>query len=145
MEMLGHQNITYSDVAGKGAKQIGFDEVAIDVAAEYAAEDSDITLRLTHALQARLKDETLKLYEELELPLIDVLADMEMTGVKVDREHLKKMSSKLSKALKKHEDEIYAMAGEPFNINSPKQLAVILFEKLGCPPRRKPRPATRPT
>ena len=99
LEMLGHQNITYSDVAGKGAKQIGFDEVAIDVAATYAAEDSDITLRLTHALKARLKDETLKLYEELELPLIDVLADMEMTGVKVDREHLKKMSSKLSKKL----------------------------------------------
>jgi len=137
MEMLGHQNITYADVAGKGAKQIGFDEVSIDVAAEYAAEDSDITFRLTQALQSRLRDETLKLYEELELPLIDVLADMEMTGVKVDREHLKKMSTKLSKALKKHEDEIYAMAGEMFNINSPKQLAVILFEKLGLPAKKK--------
>ena len=137
LEMLGHQNITYSDVAGKGAKQIGFDEVAIDVAAEYAAEDSDITWRLTHALQARLRDETLKLYEELELPLIDVLADMEMTGVKVDREHLNKMSSKLAKALMKHEDEIYALAGEPFNINSPKQLAVILFEKMGLTAKKK--------
>ena len=137
MEMLGHQNITYADVAGKGAKQIGFDEVSIDVAAEYAAEDSDITFRLTQALQSRLRDETLKLYEELELPLIDVLADMEMTGVKVDREHLKKMSTKLSKALKKHEDEIYEMAGEMFNINSPKQLAVILFEKLGLPAKKK--------
>jgi len=137
MEILGHQNITYADVAGKGAKQIGFDEVSIDVAAKYAAEDSDITFRLTHALQSRLRDETLKLYEELELPLIDVLADMEMTGVKVDREHLKKMSMKLSKALKKHEDEIYVMAGEMFNINSPKQLAVILFEKLGLPAKKK--------
>ncbi len=137
LEMLGHQNITYSDVAGKGAKQIGFDEVAIDVAAEYAAEDSDITWRLTHALKARLRDETLKLYEELELPLIDVLADMEMTGVRVDREHLKKMSSKLTKALMKHEDEIYALAGEPFNINSPKQLAVILFEKMGLTAKKK--------
>jgi DNA polymerase-1 len=66
--------------------------------------------------------------------------------VKVDREHLKKMSTKLGKSLKKHEDEIYAMAGEMFNINSPKQLAVILFEKLGLRlPRRKPRPVTRPT
>ncbi len=137
MEMLGHQNITYSDVAGKGAKQIGFDEVSIDVAAEYAAEDSDITWRLTHALKARLRDETLKLYEELELPLIDVLADMEMTGVKVDREHLKKMSIKLGKALKKQEDEIYAMAGEMFNINSPKQLGMILFEKLGLTAKKK--------
>ena len=137
MEMLGHQNITYSDVAGKGAKQIGFDEVSIDVAATYAAEDSDITWRLTHALQARLRDETLKLYDELELPLIDVLADMEMTGVKVDREHLKKMSTKLGKSLKKHEDEIYALAGEMFNINSPKQLAVILFEKMGLTAKKK--------
>ncbi len=137
MEILQHQNITYEDVAGKGVKQIGFDEVDIDVAAEYAAEDSDITLRLTHALQARLKDETLKLYEELELPLIDVLAAMEMTGVLVDREHLKKMSIKLSKRLKKQEDEIYELAGESFNINSPKQLGVILFEKLELPAKKK--------
>jgi DNA polymerase-1 len=137
MEMLGHQNITYSDVAGKGVKQIGFDEVAIDVASEYAAEDSDITLRLTNALRERLKDETLKLYDELEMPLIDVLADMEMTGVKVDREHLKKMSTKLSKRLKKQEDEVYALAGEPFNINSPKQLGVILFEKMGLTAKKK--------
>ncbi|MDH5763204.1 MAG: DNA polymerase I [Nitrospinota bacterium] len=137
LEILGHQNITYTDVAGKGAKQIGFDEVAIDVAAEYAAEDSDITFRLTHALRKRLKDEELKLFEELELPLIDVLADMEMTGVRVDREHLKKMSIKLAMDLKKHEDEIYALAGEPFNINSPKQLGVILFEKLGLTTKKK--------
>ncbi len=130
LELLGHQNITYADVAGKGAKQIGFDEVEIEPAAEYAAEDSDITWRLTHALKARLKDETLKLYEELELPLIEVLADMEMTGVRVDREHLAKLSRQLDKDLKKLEDEIYALAGEPFNINSPKQLGVILFEKL---------------
>ncbi len=130
LELLGHQNITYADVAGKGAKQIGFDEVEIEPAAEYAAEDSDITWRLTHALKARLKDETLKLYEELELPLIEVLADMEMTGVRVDREHLAKLSRQLDKDLKKLENEIYALAGEPFNINSPKQLGVILFEKL---------------
>lgn len=130
LELLGHQNITYADVAGKGAKQIGFDEVEIEPAAEYAAEDSDITWRLTHALKARLKDETLKLYEELELPLIEVLADMEMTGVRVDREHLAKLSRQLNKDLKKLENEIYALAGEPFNINSPKQLGVILFEKL---------------
>lgn len=137
LELLGHQNITYEDVAGKGAKQIGFDEVVIDMAAEYAAEDSDITLRLTHALRERLQGETLELYEELELPLIDVLADMEVTGVRIDREHLKKLSSKLSKKLKKQEDEIYALAGEPFNINSPKQLGVILFEKLGLPVKKK--------
>ena len=130
LELLGHQNITYADVAGKGAKQIGFDEVEIEPAAEYAAEDSDITWRLTHALKARLKDETLQLYEELELPLIEVLADMEMTGVRVDREHLAKLSRQLDKDLKKLENEIYALAGEPFNINSPKQLGVILFEKL---------------
>jgi len=137
LEMLGHQNITYADVAGKGAKQIGFDEVEIEPAAEYAAEDSDITWRLTHALKARLKDETLKLYEELELPLIDVLAAMEQAGVRVDREHLKKLSRQLDKDLKKLENEIYALAGEPFNINSPKQLAVILFEKLGLEGKKK--------
>ncbi len=137
MELLGHQNISYEDVAGKGAKQIGFDEVEIGPASEYAAEDSDITLRLTHTLRARLKDETLKLYDELEMPLIDVLADMEMTGVLVDREHLKKLSGKLSRKLKKQEDEIYALAGEPFNINSPKQLGAILFEKLELPVKKK--------
>ena len=137
MEVLQHQNITYEDVAGKGAKQIGFDEVEIERASEYAAEDSDITLRLTHALRARLKDETLKLYEELELPLIDVLAEMEMHGVLIDREHLKKLSGKLSRKLKKQEDEIYALAGEPFNINSPKQLGAILFEKLELPAKKK--------
>ncbi len=137
MEILQHKTILFSDVAGKGAKQIGFDEVEIEPAAEYAAEDSDVTFRLTQALRPRLKDAELKLYEELELPLVEILADMEMTGVKVDRDHLKKLSSKLEKDLRKQEDKIYALAGEPFNVNSPKQLGVILFEKLGLPVKKK--------
>ncbi len=88
-------------------------------------------------MRPRLKDAELKLYEELELPLVEILADMEMTGVKVDRDHLKKLSSKLEKDLRKQEDKIYALAGEPFNVNSPKQLGVILFEKLGLPVKKK--------
>ncbi|MGP0630588.1 DNA polymerase I [Nitrospina sp. 32_T5] len=130
LEMFQHTTIKYSDVAGSASKQVGFDEVEIERASEYAAEDSDITYRLTRHFEKQLKGEDLELYETIELPLLEVLAEMELAGVLLDTEHLKKLSKKLEKDLKKIEDEIYALAGEPFNINSPKQLSTILFEKL---------------
>ena len=137
LEMLGRRNISYEEVAGKGAKQIGFEEVEIETATRYAAEDADVTLQLTQKLEKQLKSDTRKLYEDLELPLVDVLADMEMTGVALDEKHLAGLSSEMEKDLKKMEEEILALAGEPFNINSPKQLSVILFEKLGLPVIKK--------
>ncbi|TDJ48621.1 MAG: DNA polymerase I [Nitrospina sp.] len=130
MEYLGRKTIHYDEVAGKGAKQIGFDEVAIEPATEYAAEDADVTWQLTQTLRALLDAEAAALYREIELPLIEVLADMEMAGVKIDVKHLAKLSRQIDQDLKKLEGEIHALAGEPFNINSPKQLSVILFEKL---------------
>jgi len=136
-EQLGRQTITYKDVAGSGAKQIGFDEVDLEQAAPYAAEDSEITWLLTKKYQNLLKKEELELYRQIELPLLEVLADMEQAGVLLDAKHLGELSRRLDKELKEYEEEIHLLAREPFNINSPKQLSVILFEKLGLPVIRK--------
>jgi len=130
MEYFGHKNLTYKEMTGTGSKEIGFDEVEVDRATEYAAEDSDMTWRLKGKLQPQLKDSTLKLYKEIELPLLEVLAEIELNGVYVDRKHLKELSSKIDKQLLHLEKDIYVLADEEFNINSPKQLSVILFEKL---------------
>ena len=137
MEYFGHKNLTYKEMTGTGSKEIGFDEVEVDRATEYAAEDSDMTWRLKGKLQPQLKDSTLKLYKEIELPLLEVLAEIELNGVYVDRKHLKGLSSKIDKQLLHLEKDIYVLADEEFNINSPKQLSVILFEKLKLPVVKK--------
>ena len=137
MEYFGHQNLTYKEMVGIGNKEIGFDEVEIDRATKYAAEDSDMTWRLKGKLQPQLKDSTLKLYKEIELPLLEVLAEIELNGIYVDRKHLTELSSKIDKELLCLEKDIYLLASEDFNINSPKQLAVILFEKLKLPVVKK--------
>ncbi len=137
MEYFQHQTIKYKDVAGTASKEIGFDEVEIEIASEYAAEDSDITWALTQRLRPLLKGQVLTLYEKMELPLIDVLADIEGNGVCLDKKHLADLSVKLEKDLRRYEGEIFQLAGEEFNINSPKQLAAILFEKLGLPVIKK--------
>ena len=137
MEYFGHKNLTYKEMTGTGSKEIGFDEVEVDRATEYAAEDSDMTWRLKGKLQPQLKDSTLKLYKEIELPLLEVLAEIELNGVYVDRKHLKELSSKIDKQLLHLEKDIYVLADEEFNINSPKQLSVILFEKLKLPVVKK--------
>ncbi len=137
LEILGRKTIHYEDVAGKGAKQIGFEQVSIEKATEYAAEDADVTLQLTRKLQAQLTGESQKLYGDIELPLIDVLASMEMAGIRLNSRHLADLSKVLEKDLASLEKEIHEMAGEEFNINSPKQLAVILFEKLELPVVKK--------
>ena len=137
MEYFGHKNLTYKEMVGAGNREIGFDEVEVNRATEYAAEDSDMTWRLKGKLQPQLKDSTLKLYKEIELPLLEVLAEIELNGVYVDRKHLTELSSKIDKQLLRLEKDIYVLADEEFNINSPKQLSVILFEKLKLPVVKK--------
>ena len=137
MEYFGHKNLTYKEIVGTGNREIGFDEVEVNRATEYAAEDSDMTWRLKGKLQPQLKDSTLKLYKEIELPLLEVLAEIELNGVYVDRKNLTELSSKIDKQLLRLEKDIYVLAGEEFNINSPKQLSVILFEKLKLPVIKK--------
>ena len=132
---LGVQTIKYEDVAGKGAKQIGFEEVALEVAAPYAAEDADITLQLHHALWPKLCETPSleRIYLELEQPLIEVLERMEHTGVMVDADQLGKQSAELAKSIVAAEKRAHELAGQPFNLGSPKQLQEILFEKLELP------------
>jgi DNA polymerase-1 len=138
MEYLGHKMIPIEDLIGKGKNQITMDEVDVERASEYACEDADITLQLKSDLEPDLhKYELESVFREIELPLIPVLAEMEMAGIRVDTEYLKELSGKLSKQLDSLTEKIYELAGEEFNINSPKQLGEILFEKLGLPPGKR--------
>ena len=137
MEYFGHKNITYKEMVGSGNKEVGFDEVEVGPATEYAAEDSDMTWRLKGKLQPQLTDTTLKLYKEIELPLLEVLAEIELNGIHINRKHLLELSSKIDKQLLILKKDIYILADEEFNINSPKQLSVILFEKLKLPVIKK--------
>ena len=136
---LGVETIHYEDVAGKGAKQISFSQVAIDTAAEYSAEDADITLQLHRVLWAGLtKEPSLrKLYEEIEQPLVPVLFRMEHHGVLVDRDTLRRQGGEIARRLGELEQEAHEAAGQPFNLDSPKQLQEILFNKLNLPTVRK--------
>ena len=135
---LGHETIKFSDVAGTGKKQKTFDEIEIDKAAEYAAEDADITLRLYHSLKPRLSSEgKATVYETLERPLAPVIANMEREGVKVDAKVLSKLSGEFAQRMGALEAEAYELAGEEFNLGSPKQISEILFGKLALPGGRK--------
>ncbi len=136
---LSEKTIKFEDVAGKGAKQITFDKVKIDVASDYAAEDADITLRLYKVLADKLaENETVKsVYDDMELPLIDVLAYMETTGVNIDADKLYVQSQELSQLMVEAELNAHNAAGESFNLASPKQIQAILFEKQGLPVIRK--------
>jgi DNA polymerase I len=138
---LGVDTIRYEDVAGKGAKQLTFNQVPVDRAAEYAAEDADITLQLHRVLHAALEKEPglLRVYEEIEQPLVPVLLGMEHHGVLVDRDLLRKQSGEIAKRLAELEIEAHGSAGQPFNLDSPKQLQEILFNKQGLPVRQKTR------
>ena len=135
---LNVKTIKYKSVVGSGQKQVTFDYVPLEQACNYAAEDADLTLRLHRILKPRLLDEKMvTVYETIERPLIPILIQMEKTGIRVDQGLLIKLSSDLAKRLSALEDEIKAIAGEDFNINSPKQLGQILFEKLGLPGAKK--------
>jgi len=131
---LGHKPIAYKDVCGSGKSAVTFDLVALDRATAYAAEDADVTLRLWSALKPRLVAEGLvAVYERLERPLVPVLARMEARGISVDRQILSRLSGELAQGAAGLEAEIQALAGESFNIGSPKQLGDILFGRMGLP------------
>ena len=135
---LGHKPISFKDVAGSGKSAITFDRVAIDRATHYAAEDADITLRLWHLFRHKLQQmHKVTVYETLERPLVPVLMEMENAGITVDRAVLAKLSSEFGTKQQAMEEEIYKLAGQPFNIGSPKQLGDILFGKMGLPGGKK--------
>ncbi|MBV8048593.1 MAG: DNA polymerase I [Paludibacterium sp.] len=128
---LGEKTIHYEEVCGKGAKQIGFDEVDLDTATRYAAEDADITLRLDRALKPLMDARQMAIYRDIELPVAEVLFEMERAGVLLDRQKLAELSHQFGSRMLELEHQAYELAGQPFNLNSPKQLQEILFGKLG--------------
>ena len=136
---LGRRTITYEDVAGKGARQIAFSQVPVERASEYAAEDADVTLCLHRALWPKIEGipALKRLYEEIEQPLVPVLARMERQGVLVDRELLKAQSARFATQLQELLQQARREAGHDINVDSPKQLQQVLFEKLGLPVLRK--------
>jgi DNA polymerase-1 len=143
MDLFGHKTITYQEVAGKGAKATGFNAVPLDKATPYACEDADITLMAYRVLAPEIERLGLaELMQDVELPLIPVLMNMEMRGVAVDRGRLKALSKSFAQQLEALETQIYALAGEPFNVNSPQQLGKILFEKLKLPVVKRTRKKT---
>ena len=136
---LGETTIKYEEVCGKGANQIGFDQVDVERATAYAAEDADITLRLHQAMSPAIRREAglEKVYREIELPLLPILARMERTGVKLDADLLRAHSVTLGQEMLAIEAKAFEAAGQPFNLNSPKQLGEILFGQLGLKPKKK--------
>ncbi len=136
---LNHKTIHFEDIAGKGAKQLTFNQIDLNEAGPYAAEDADITLRLHNVINKQLeKDKSLnQVYQSIELPLMPVIQRIERNGVKVDIDMLAKQSKQLAKRLKEIEQQAYDEAGEEFNLGSPKQIQAIFFEKLGLPVIRK--------
>ncbi|MBV8261129.1 MAG: DNA polymerase I, partial [Paraburkholderia sp.] len=136
---LGIKTIKYEEVAGKGAQQIGFDQVPLDKAAEYAAEDADVTLQLHRALYPQIAPEKGLdyVYRNIEMPTSRVLRKMERNGVLIDTERLEKQSAEIAVRLIALEQEAYALAGGEFNLGSPKQIGQIFFEKLQLPVVKK--------
>jgi len=139
LKYLAHNTIHFEDIAGKGAKQITFNQIALEQAAPYAAEDADVTLRLHEALQLLLKDkgELLNVLNDIEVPLSSVLAKMEQNGVLIDSQLLSQQSQTLAARIMNLEKEVHELAGESFNLGSTKQLQHILFEKMSLPVVKK--------
>ena len=137
--ILEIKTIHFEDIAGKGAKQLTFNQIALEQAAPYAAEDADITLRLHQALWPKLQksDQLAQLLTNIEVPLASVLADMEQTGVLIDAQQLKLQSNQLAEQIIAIEKSVHELAGESFNLGSTKQLQHILYEKLGLPVLKK--------
>ncbi|MEA3545754.1 MAG: DNA polymerase I, partial [Thermodesulfobacteriota bacterium] len=138
IEHLNHKMIPYAEMTGRGKKQVCFSEVEVEKAVRYAAEDADMTWQLAEKLLPQLPaGETDKLFRKVEMPLVDVLIRMEWCGIRIDAPFLGKLSDEMGKKLERLEGEIHALAGGAFNINSPKQLGEILFERLGLPKGKK--------
>jgi len=137
-QWLGRTGTTYEDLCGKGVKQIGFDEVDVAKAAHYASEDADFTLQLHHALRPRVAEhQGLEAIYRLEIQASTVLTTVERHGVRVDAALLHQQSQEIARQLASLEAQVYALAGQPFNLNSPKQLGEILFQRMGLPVVRK--------
>ena len=137
-ERLNHTMISYTDLTGKGRKQIPFNHVSVEEAAVYSCEDADVTLRVMQPLLDDLKDmKIMDLFQEVEMPLVSVLTDMEMAGVMIDTTLLGRLSSELAVKIGDLAAGIHREAGRDFNINSPGQLSQVLFEELGLPVRKK--------
>ena len=136
---LGLDTIAYEDLCGKGAKQISFDQVDIERAATYAAEDADVTLRVHHVLHPRFTNEPglSRIYHDIEMPARQVIWQIERNGILVDADVLSKQSHEMGQKIMALETQAYELAGQPFNLASPKQLAEIMFEKLGLPVKKK--------
>jgi DNA polymerase-1 len=134
LKYLGYKTMSYEELAGKGAKQLRFDEIAVNKAAFYAAEDADITLQLHHQLFPKLDPSSLRqVFTDIEMPLVKVLGDMERTGVLIDPIVLKKHGLRLKERIASLEKEAISLVGHPFNLNSPKQLQEILFDEQKLP------------
>ncbi|WP_395339031.1 DNA polymerase I [Ningiella sp. W23] len=135
LKYLGHKCISFEELAGKGAKQLTFNQLELDNAARYAAEDADVTLRLYEVLSSLLSKQAglLEVLNEIEIPLASVLAKMEQTGVLIDSQMLGQQSQNLAKRIVELETHVHELAGEPFNLGSTKQLQHILFEKMSLP------------
>ena len=131
LRYLGHTNIKFSDICGTGRARITFDKAELEAATRYAAEDADITLRLyQHFLPILNKSDSQKLHKNVDLPLIQILFEMEQNGIMIDKGQLNTLNSYFEKKLAELTESIYQSAGEEFNINSPSQLGHILFDKL---------------
>ena len=144
LELLQHNVTSYEDLCGKGKAQLRFDQVPVQAATDYSCEDADITLRLRELLEPQLEEQALTpLFRDVEMPLVPVLADMEWAGVAIDIGWFNSLKARFRAERERVEQEIYAAAGEEFNINSNPQLRTVLFEKLGLPVRK--RTATGPS
>ena len=139
LKYLGHKTIGFEDIAGKGAKQLTFNQIALEQASPYAAEDADVTLRLHQTLWPMLEQHAglNRVFREIEMPLVPILSKMERTGVKIDSNLLAQQSLDLAKRIGEIEQEAYQMAGKEFNLSSPKQLQEILFDQMGLPILKK--------
>ena len=139
LKYLGHKTTSFEDVAGKGKNQLGFNEVAVEDAGPYAAEDADVTLRLHQALWPKLKGEKRlrELFELIEMPLIPVLSRIERNGVKIDAAVLEKQSKEFAARIAALQEKANQLAGTPFNVASPKQIQEILYDRLQLPVLRK--------
>lgn len=139
LQFLGHKSISFEEIAGKGAKQLTFNQIALEQAAPYAAEDADVTLRLHQQLWPQVADvtELKSVLETIELPLVPILVAIEQQGVQIDAQQLALQSHEIAKELQQLETQAYEIAGETFNLSSTKQLQTILFEKLQIPVQKK--------
>jgi DNA polymerase-1 len=139
MRHLDIKTITFEEVAGRGAKQVGFNQVTVETASEYAAEDADITLQLHEAMYPQIASDSKLdyIYSQIELPVSNILFTIERNGVLIDANMLNRQSNEIGMKLVELENKAYELAGQPFNLGSPKQLQEILFGKLGIKPTKK--------